>query len=465
MVLHGGMPIAAGAAVAALLALWMALNTALVALLIPFAVRRGLGGAAVFAAAWVSLEYLQTLLPFGFPWSLLGYAAGRSAPMMQAADLAGVWGLSFIAVLVNLAIAQRVVAGRRALASVSLTAAVLLALFAYGVVRLSGAPPMDTGGAASNGEIRADGLLVATVQGNVEQSRVWDPGELRSILENHLRLSSDAVAAGADLIVWSESSVPVRGGLGGDPSTRATLAQFARRNATTMVVGSPHFGLSVDGDPWVSNAAFVIGADGEWAGRYDKVRLVPFGEYVPLNWLFRFVAPLVDAIAGFRRGDRDQELFSDPSGGVPAFAMAICYEIVFPGHVRRQVARGATFVTTITNDAWFGDTFAPYQHFSMARMRAVESRRYLVRAANTGISGIVDPWGRVLAVTSLDRSALTTARVLPRSEMTLYVRWGDVLPWLCVLLALAGSLAAWGARAAGELRAEKDKTKRPERTT
>jgi apolipoprotein N-acyltransferase len=188
----------------------------------------------------------------------------------------------------------------------------------------------------------------------------------------------------------------------------------------------------------VTNASFLVEADGDWAMRYDKVHLVPWGEYVPMSWLFRFVAPLVDAVGNFRRGTGDQALFTDPDGGIPPFAMAICYEIVFPDHVRRQVARGATFLATITNDAWFGDTSAPYQHFSMAQMRAVETRRYLVRVANTGISGFVDPWGRVLKSTALNESALLLAEILPSEETTLYVAVGDALPQLCVVLALAG---------------------------
>jgi apolipoprotein N-acyltransferase len=254
------------------------------------------------------------------------------------------------------------------------------------------------------------------------------------------------MASDPDLIVWAESSVPVRGGLEGDPSTRAMLAQFARQHDSTLIVGSPHYGFDPEGDAWVTNAAFMVRADGVWAGRYDKVHLVPWGEYVPVSWLFRFVAPLVDAIAGFRRGDRDQALFADAEAGVPPLAMAICYEIVFPDHVRRQVARGATFITTITNDAWFGDTFAPYQHFAMARMRAVENRRYLVRSANTGLSGMVDPWGRILVRTSLNRMSLATATIRPRTELTPYSVWGDVLPQVCVLLALAGGVAAWRQR-------------------
>jgi len=309
----------------------------------------------------------------------------------------------------------------------------VVAIAGYGVVRLAAAP---FAGEAPGVALQV--VRVATVQGNVEQGRIWDPDELRAILENHVNMSLEAVAGGADLIMWSESSVPVRGGLEADPSTRAMLAQLARQHETTMVVGSPHYETGPAGEWQVTNASFLVAADGEWTLRYDKVHLVPWGEYVPVSWLFRFVAPLVEAVGSFRRGTVDQELFTDPDAGIPPFAMAICYEIVFPDHVRRQVARGATFLATITNDAWFGDTSAPYQHFSMAQMRAVETRRYLVRVANTGISGFVDPWGRVLESTALNEPALLLREIWPADEITLYVAVGDALPRLCVVLALGG---------------------------
>lgn len=447
MVLHGGMSWPVGAAVTGLLAMWMALNTALFCLLVPYAWRRGAAGALLLAAAWVSLEYLQTVLPFGFPWSLLGYAAGRSAVLMQAADLAGVWGLSFVAVLVNVAVAQRVVHRRRALPLAAATAVLMVALGIYGAARLAGAPELGQPPEAAGGAA----VRVAAVQGNVEQGRVWAADALRSILQNHVRLSLEAIDDGVDLVVWPESSVPIRGGLQGDPSTRAMLAQLARQHDTPLVVGSPYYEANAAGDAWgVTNAAFLVRADGTWGARYDKVRLVPWGEYVPLSWLFRFVTPLVEAVGSFRPGAPDQALFADPDAGVPPFAMAICYEIVFPNHVRRQVARGARFLATITNDAWFGNTFAPYQHFSMARLRAVETRRYLVRAANTGISGVVDPWGRVLQTSALNEDALIAATLHPLDGRTLYVRWGDVGAWLCVLLTVAGALLALRSRGAPE---------------
>jgi len=448
--IHGGLPTPVGVVVAGLLALWMALNTGLVCLLVPAAFRWGSGGAVALAAAWVSLEYVQTLLPFGFPWSLLGYAAGRSPAMMQAADLAGVWGLSFLAVFVNGAIAVRLAMGRRGLPAATVAAGLLVATLLYGGFRLAQAPPL---GESSAGSPSADWIDVAGVQGNVEQSRVWAPTELFSILQEHVDLTLAAAADGADLVMWSESSVPIPAGLEGDLSTKRMLSQLASSAGITMVVGSPHVEYDAAGDLFATNAALVIASDGRWTGRYDKVHLVPWGEYVPLRWAFGFVAPLVEGIAGFRHGETGQELFGDPGNGIPPFGTAICYEVVFPDHLRRQVADGATFLTTITNDAWFGETSAPYQHFAMAQLRAVENRRYLVRAANTGISGAVDPWGRILVMSELNEVTRIAARIAPRSDRSPYVVWGDLFARLCVVLGAVAALLAWRERSAASVAA------------
>ena len=434
---YGGVSIMIGALVALALALWMAFNVALFALLVPSALRWGPGGAVALATAWVALEYLQTLLPFGFPWALVGYAAGRWMPLMQAADLAGIWGLSFVAVFVNVALALLIIRERQAFTVVAVGSALVVAMGIYGGFHLYRAPALlDPTGLpqASAGTT----LRVAVVQGNVPQGVKWDPESLVSTLNEHARLTYEAATDGAELIVWPESSVPVPGGLEGDLSTRTMLSAMARENRVPMVVGSLHVEAGPGGRT-ATNAAFMIDAEGAWLGRYDKVRLVPFGEYVPLSWFFRFVAPLVEVVGEFKRGERGQPLLGDTASGVPSFGMAICYEIVFPDHVRQQVARGATFLVTITNDAWFGNTSAPYQHFAMARLRAVETRRYLVRAANTGISGVVDPWGRVLEVTDLDETVVARAQIEPRDGRSPYVVWGDLFARVCVLLSLVAA--------------------------
>jgi len=219
------------------------------------------------------------------------------------------------------------------------------------------------------------------------------------------------------------------------------LAGVARRSGAALLVGTVHVEDSEAGYT-IANAAVVVDGDGSAAGRYEKSHLVPFGEYLPLQGLLRFLGPLVQAVGSMRAGDPAQPLLAAPIAGVPPFGLAICYEIIFPSLVSRQVRSGAQFLITITNDAWYGTSSGPFQHFEMARLRAIENRRWLLRAANTGISGVVDPWGRVVERTEMETEALVMSAVKPRHELSPYVRSGDAFAIACLLLALACTAGA-----------------------
>jgi apolipoprotein N-acyltransferase len=175
-----------------------------------------------------------------------------------------------------------------------------------------------------------------------------------------------------------------------------------------------------------------VGADGTTAGLYRKMHLVPWGEYVPWRRLLFFVSPLVETIGDFSPGDRAAVL---PVGS-HWISTAICYEIVYPNLVRQFVRGGSELLTTITNDAWFGATSAPYQHFEQASMRAIEQGRYLVRAANTGISGIVDPYGRVLARSGIYQPSVIVGEARFLTVSTVYSRTGDVFAYACLVATL-----------------------------
>ncbi len=380
----------------------------------------------LLAATWTGLEYIQSVLLSGFPWALLGYAGSAYLPVAQVADLAGVYGLSFLVILGNgaFAAAARSRPGWRATA---LPAVVMLAAsILYGYGRLSTGPATDVGTT----------VPVALVQGNVAQDSKWDPGLRERTLERHLLLSERGARSGARLVVWPESSWPDPYGVERDPQASRLLTAVARRTGAALVVGTVHV---ADGDAGytVANAAVVVDADGDWAGRYEKSHLVPFGEYLPLQRYLRFLGPLVQSVGAMRAGDSSQPLLSAPAAGVPPFGLAICYEIIFPSLVSRQVRAGAQFLITITNDAWYGTTSGPYQHFDMARLRAIENRRWLLRAANTGISGVVDPWGRVLERTEMETEAVVVSEVRARHDLTPYVRIGDAFALACALLAAA----------------------------
>lgn len=383
------------------------------------------------AAVWTGLELVQAHLFSGFPWMLVGYAGGATSILAQPADLFGVYGLSFLVVAVNAALAAVMLEPARWRGPMPTALVLLVLALGYGGARLVSAPAAGTP--------PADGIEIALVQGNVAQDRKWETEARERILQDHLRLTDQGASAGADLVIWPESSWPDPYGLEGNPMARQGIERLASEHAVAILVGTVR--VHEEGaELAVANAALLFDADGELRGGYEKVRLVPFGEYLPLRGILGFLGPLVQAVGELRPGDPEQELPAAPRAGVPPFAVAICYEVIFPGLIRDRVLDGAAFLTTITNDAWYGTTSAPYQHFVMARMRAVETRRWLVRAANTGISGIVDPWGRVVERTGLFTEALVRGRIAPRSGLSLYTRIGDLFAVGC--LVLTGVLAA-----------------------
>ncbi|PIQ97458.1 MAG: apolipoprotein N-acyltransferase, partial [Nitrospinae bacterium CG11_big_fil_rev_8_21_14_0_20_56_8] len=279
-------------------------------------------------------------------------------------------------------------------------------------------------------------LRIALVQGNIEQSQKWDPAYRRQVLEVYEKLSAQAAEQGVDLIVWPEASTPFFFGL--DKTGSRAVEELARNLKTPLLIGSPRL-ESPDPGATVYNSAYLVEKNGGTAGRYDKMHLVPFGEFVPFREVLFFVEKMVETIGNFGRGTEATVFNLDGR----RFGVSICYEITFPWLVRQPVARGAGFLVNITNDAWFGKSAASYQHFSMAALRAVENRVPIVRAANTGITGWVDVSGRIRQPTGLFVQDVVIARITPNTgPRTYYARYGDVFSWACLL-----SLIAFAARA------------------
>jgi apolipoprotein N-acyltransferase len=280
-------------------------------------------------------------------------------------------------------------------------------------------------------------LRVGLVQGNVEQGQKWDPARADEIFSRYLELSRDAVRRGAKLVVWPESSTPFM--FEESPMLSEAIRRLARESQTTLLFGSDQVERGMP--PRYYNSAFLVQPTGAVGGTYRKMHLVPFGEYIPFKNLFSFAAPLVEAAGDFAEGNR-VTVFPVTSGSI---STAICYEVVFPELAREAVLGGSRLLSTITNDAWYGRSSAPWQHFDQARMRAIEQRRYLIRAANTGISGIVDPYGRVVSRSPLFEPAVVMGDVAFLSELTLYARMGDALAYACLLLSVV--VCVWPARA------------------
>ncbi len=385
-------------------------------------------------AAWVALELGRGTLLTGFPWCLLGYSQARLPLVVQIADAGGVYAVSFLlacgsAALSLLWIAWRSRGARPSMARLAARWAIAPALVAvagltYGAWRVSGNEPEGS-------------LPVALVQANVAQSDKWDPAERDRIEADHVRMTREAVAQGARLVVWSESSVPAS--ITTDLGYAARLQALARETGADLIVGTVAY-EGRGGRRVPLNSAVLIGPDGPMGERYDKQHLVPFGEYVPLRGMLFFLESLTQEAGDFEPGTGGPPL---PSRGA-ALGPLICYEAVFPELTRAWVRRGASALVNLTNDAWYGDTGMPRQHLAMAILRAVESRRWLMRCANTGISALIDPRGRVRQSARLDQTALVLGSIRPAAGLTVYAAIGDSFAIACAILAASSlALALW----------------------
>lgn len=418
MVTYGGLHPFIAVPLGGLLVAYLALFPLLATWLVGRAIARfGLVGLWWAPVAWVATEWLRGWVLTGFPWVVLGASQMAWPPLIQTASLVGVLGVSAHIVLFNVALAALVLQRRRAWRPFAAVLALTVLVGVWGQWRVASVQLWP----------RTDTLSVAFVQGNVPQDQKWDAGSRTEIFDRYLNLSRTAAAEGARLILWPESATPF---FFEEHFDGEAIRQLARDTGAWMLFGSDQIERGVT--PRYYNSAFLVGPDGRTAGVYRKQHLVPFGEYVPLKSLLFFVAPLVEAVADFSPGTAPAALHMD--GHV--ISTAICYEVIFSGLARRSVLEGAELLTTVTNDAWYGATSAPWQHFDLAGVRAVEFGRYLVRAANTGVSGIIDPAGRVVVSTALFETTLGVRQVPLLAERTLYSKIGDSFAWACAALCL-----------------------------
>ena len=366
-------------------------------------------GSLKTAGLWVALEYVRANILTGFPWCLLGHSQYMNLEAIQVADLVGAYGTSFVIVLSSTLIYGLLL--ERNIDRWKREAPVLLLILAlalgYGFYRMSDSrPPQAT-------------LKVAIVQGNIDQSIKWSPAYQEKTIQIYSALTLQSQPFGPDLVVWPETAVPLFF-QDGEPLAR-TVLHTARESGAYMIFGSPAYRRG-RGSVSFFNRAYLASPNAEIIGSYDKVHLVPFGEYVPIQRFLPFVQRLVVAAGDFLPGDTVAPLkFPKASAGV-----LICFESIFPELGRAMTKNGATLLVNLTNDAWYGMSSAPFQHFSMAVFRAVENRRPVVRAANTGISAFILPNGKIVEQSGLFTEALLTKELpLPGSGLTLYTRFGD----------------------------------------
>ena len=382
----------------------------------------------ILPVLWVSLEYIRSFLFTGFPWALLGHSQYNRLHLIQISDILGTYGVSFIIVLINVTfffVYLYITTGNwqdRRIGKGLIPFAVFISLvfvcstIYYGKYRIGRVERSYTGSKS-----------VAIVQGNIEQSEKWDPQFKAATTKKYIDLSASSKNDSPELIVWPETSAPFY--FLHDKKLTQFIKEGVRETGTFFLIGSPSYKTKNKAIVY-HNSAYLINPEGKTTGKYDKVHLVPFGEYVPLKKWVPFIGKMVEHVGDFSSGEAGKTLSMNDT----VLGVQICYEIIFPNLSRKMTANGTQLLINITNDAWYGKTSAPYQHFSMAVFRAVENKRSLVRSANTGISGFIDPVGNILGSTQLFVDAVMTKSVPIANEITLYTRYGDIFAKCCMLI-------------------------------
>lgn len=436
---YGSIPFVPSLLIVLLLCLYLSLYPAFFSFLYSSYIRKtDLPVMFVAPVFWTVLEFVRSYALTGFPWSSLAYSQYTFLPFIQVADITGVYGISFLLVAINGAFADALLLKRRkaerplyslipTISGFVILPIILLATFSYGLYKL---------------HQKREGLNIkaAIVQGNIEQDKKWDPSFQNAVINIYKELSIAAANEKPDIIVWPETSAPFF--FGKDKELTDNITFFQKGLNSYLLFGSVLAKKQLKDAPVTAknkralkteiaytNSALLLDKNGNVSYIYDKIHIVPFGEYVPLRSLLFFVDKLVVGVGDYVPGDSYIKAVT-PFG---SFGTLICYEIIFPGLVRKFYVRGGDFIVTITNDAWFGKTHGPYQHFSMAVFRAIENRKPVIRAANTGISGFIDSSGRILSTTQLFKRTFLVKDIKTDRTLTLYTKYGDIFSYLCIV--------------------------------
>jgi len=426
---YGSISLVSSLFVVLLLSLYLSLYPALFCVLYSAVIRKkDLPAAFVAPVLWTSLEYLRSIVFTGFPWSSLGYSQFNFTVFIQSADITGIYGISFLIIAVNGAVADFFIHRKRMIikplharfytyAGWIVLLALIAANFCYGFYRLYQERPGSP-------------IDVAIVQGNIEQDKKWDKEYQQFVSDAYKKLTLSALsttettANPPNLIVWPETSVPF---FFGNNRQSDEHISFQKGLHTYLLFGAVM--LKNNSRDKFSNSAVLLTKEGKPSYIYDKIHLVPFGEYVPLRNLLFFVNKLVEGVGDYIPGDSYTKAVT-PFG---SFATPICYEIIFPGLVRKYYVKGGDFMVNMTNDAWFGDTSGPYQHFSMAVFRAIENRKPVIRAANTGISGFIDSSGNILQTSDIFVGTILRKVIKTDQTLSFYTKYGDLFSFFCIV--------------------------------
>lgn len=425
---YGGLSAPVAAVLLALFCLYLGLWHGLFGVMLALVSRsRAFGGGRALALApvlWVAMELARTRIS-GSPWNVLGTAQVANIPLTQIATVTGVYGVSFAVMVVNSAFAAALLLprGRRA----TMLAAAFLAAVGLELGVLA-QPPADPA-------IHTARLVQQNIP--ILDSGGWTLEYYEQTLQDLGRLSAAPAPSGAiapSLVVWPESPAPF---YTNDPRFQQAVSALAAESRAYVVTGSLTPVPRERSVALLNSAAWVDPA-GAWRARYDKLHLVPFGEYVPFSSLLFFAGTLTREVGDFVPG-RERTVFDLGEGKAGVF---ICFESIFPDEVREFAARGGQVFVNISNDGWFGETGAPGQHLNMARMRAIENRRWLLRATNSGITAAIDPHGRVVMRAPRNTRLALDVPFAYIGETTFYTRHGDWFAWGCAIISLAALAAA-----------------------
>ena len=426
---YGHLPLYQSVPVLILLAAYLALYIGIFSVVLTKFRFQPLSFLIMVPALWVSLEYIRSFFLSGFPWELLGYSQYKYLHLIQIADITGVYGVSWIIIFTNVSIFQTLLyfskkewpgskISKRLCYGSLLTASVLLcAVWMYGSLKIKQLDELIP---------RSESSQIAILQGNIPQSQKWDPKFIYETTKKYIDLSSRVIKNKPALIVWPETAAPFY--FYHDTELTEIVKTGIIGTQTSHLVGSPSYKRKKYNYDFY-NSAYLINPDGTLNGKYDKAHLVPFGEYVPLKKWLPFIGKMVEGVGDFKPGKIGHTIKWDKY----QLGVQICYEIIFPDLARAMVKNNADLIVNITNDAWYGRSSAPYQHFSMAVFRAVENRRSLVRAANTGISGFIDPAGRITGKILLFQEAVMTRPMPILTIKSFYTRFGDIFASMCLV--------------------------------
>jgi apolipoprotein N-acyltransferase len=382
---------------------------------------------AAAAPLWVAIEFARgNMGHLAFPWARLADSQYLATPIIQIADILGEDGISFLIVLVNATVAKILLyfmdrrSGKAVFPSawIAVSMALFLCAVSYGYLRLG------------ENVSPAKPVRVALIQGNIDQARKWDKSYIRPQLEIYVRRTAIAAKDGFKTVFWPETAAPFF--FGQDPAGNALIKELSRETGATIIFGAPAF-TQRDGKMIEYNRSWVVRPDG-FMQSYDKVHLVPFGEYVPFANILSFVHRVVSAIGEMEPGSGVNTL----DAGEFKVGAQICYEVIFPRYSREIGLIGGAVLANITNDSWYGDSPASRQSLAMGVFRAVENRMPLLRVAQSGVSAIVTDRGQIVAETPLFIETTLTGEFTPKTGTpTLYAQMGDLFAWICALVSAA----------------------------